>query len=73
MESRMQLRRMGEPNCNVLTEKLKSFNRQMYQNIWIEHAKEDEDGNEEPVDLKKECELAGYSFDYIYKHGEHPP
>ena len=64
---------MGEPNCNELTEKLKTFNRQMYQNIWIEHAKEDEDGKEEPVDLGKECELAGYTFDYIYKHREHPP
>ena len=34
---------MGEPNCNELSEKLKTFNRQMYQNIWIDHAKEDED------------------------------
>ena len=64
---------MGEPNCNELSEKLKTFNRQMYQNIWIDHAKEDEDTDEEPFDLEKECELARYTFDYIYEHGEHPP
>ena len=64
---------MGNQDYDELTEKLKAFNRSLYQNIWIEHAKEDEDGNEEPVDLKKECELAGYTFDYIYEHGEHPP
>jgi hypothetical protein len=64
---------MGEPNCNALTEKLKAFNRSMYQNIWIEHAKEDEEPeDEEPLDLGKECQLAEYTFDYIYKHGEHP-
>ena len=64
---------MGEPNCNELTEKLKAFNRSMYQNIWIEHAKEDDEPeDEEPLDLEEECQLAEYTFDYIYKHGEHP-
>jgi len=63
---------MGEPNCNELSEKLKTFNRQMYQNIWIEHAKEDEDPEEGPLDLEKEYELAKYTFDYIYKHGKRP-
>lgn len=63
-----------EPNCKEVAEKLKAFNRFLYQNIWIEHAKEDEDPNdEEPLDLEKENELARYTFDCIYKHGKHPP
>jgi hypothetical protein len=63
---------MGESNCHELSEKLKTFDRQMYQNIWIEHAKEDEDPDEGPLDLEKEYELAKYTFDYIYEHGEYP-
>jgi len=59
---------MGKPNCKEMTEKLKDYNREMYQNIWIEHAKEDE----EPFDLEREYQLAKYTFDYIYEHGEHP-
>jgi hypothetical protein len=61
-----------EPNCKEVAEKLKAFNRSLYQNIWIEHAKEDEDPEEESFDLEKESELAKYTFDYIYKHGKHP-
>jgi hypothetical protein len=63
---------MLEPNCKEVAEKLKSFNRSLYQNIWIEHAKEDEDPDEEPFDLEKEYQLSKYTFDYIYKHGKHP-
>ena len=59
---------MGKPNCDEIAEKLKTYNREMYQDIWIEHAKEDE----EPVDMEKECQLAKYTFDYVYKHGKHP-
>lgn len=59
---------LGKPNCDELAKKLKTFNRQMYQNIWIKHAKEDE----EQFDLEKESQLAQYYFDYIYEHGEHP-
>ena len=44
----------------------------MYQNIWIEHSKEDEEPDGEPVDLEKEFQSAQYTFDYIYEHGEHP-
>ncbi len=63
-----------EPNCNEVAKKLKDFNRQMYQNIWVEHAKEDFDPeDEEPFDLEKEYELAKYTFDYIYKHKKDPP
>jgi hypothetical protein len=59
---------MGKPNCKEITEKLKDHNREMYQNIWIEHAKEDE----ESFDLEREFQLAKYTFDYIYEHGDHP-
>jgi hypothetical protein len=62
-----------EPNCKEVAEKLKSFNRSLYQNIWIKHAKEDEDPEEGPLNLGKESELAKYTFDYIYKHRKHPP
>jgi hypothetical protein len=61
-----------EPNCREVAQELKAFNLQMYQNIWIEHAKEDEDLEEGPLDLEKEYESARYTFDYIYKHGKHP-
>ncbi len=61
-----------ESTCKEVVKKLKDFNRQMYQNIWVEHAKEDEDPDEEPFDLEKEYRLAKYTFDYIYKHGKHP-
>lgn len=64
---------MGKSNCDEIAEKLKVYNREMYQNIWIEHAKEDEESeDEEPLDLEKEYQLAKYTFDYIYEHGEHP-
>lgn len=63
---------MLEPNYKEVAKKLKAFNRALYQNIWIEHAKEDEDPDEEPFDREKEYELAKYTFDYIYKHGKHP-
>ena len=65
---------MLEPNCKEVAENLKDFNRQMYQNIWNEHAKEDHDPeDEEPFDPEKENDLAKYTFDYIYKHRKHPP
>lgn len=53
--------------------KLKAFNRSLYQDIWIEHAKEDHDPDEGPLDLEKEYSLAKHTFDYIYKHKKHPP
>jgi hypothetical protein len=59
---------MERPNGDELAEKLRTFNRQMYQNIWIKHAKEDE----EQFDLEKELQAAQYYFDYIYEHGKHP-
>ena len=62
-----------EPNCKEVAEKLRAFNRSLYQNIWIEHAKEDEDPDEEPFDREKEYKLAKYTFDYVYKHRKHPP
>ncbi len=63
---------MPESNCREVAENLKEFNRGLYQKIWIEHAKEDHDPDDEPLDIKKEYELAKYTFDYIYKHGKHP-
>jgi hypothetical protein len=63
---------IGEQNCNELIEKLKSFNCQMYQNLWMKHAKEDADANGEPLDIEKELKTARYTFDYIYQHGRHP-
>lgn len=63
---------IGKQACDEIAQKLKAFNREMYQNIWIEHAKEDHDPDEEPLDLGKEYESAKYTFDYIYRHGEHP-
>jgi len=68
----MRFSGMLGPSCDEVAEKLKAFNRSLYQNIWIEHAKEDEDLDEEPLDLGKEYEFAKYTFDYIYEHGEHP-
>jgi len=64
---------MLEPNCKEVAEKLREFNREMYQNVWIEHGREDQDPGEEPLDLEKEYALAKYTFDYIYKHRKHPP
>jgi hypothetical protein len=69
----MRSSRMGKKNCDEIAKKLKAYNREMYQNIWIKHAKEDEDPeDEEPLDLEKESQLAKYTFDYIYKHRKHP-
>jgi alpha-ketoglutarate-dependent taurine dioxygenase len=68
----MQASGIGEQNCNELTEKLKNSNRQMYQNLWMKHAKEDADANGEPLDIEKELKTARYTFDCIYKHGDHP-
>jgi hypothetical protein len=59
---------MERPNGDELAEKLRTFNRQMYQNVWIKHAREDE----EQFDLEKELQAAQYYFDYIYEHGKHP-
>ncbi len=63
---------IGESNRKEVAEKLRAFNRSLYEDIWIEHAKEDHDPDEGPLDLKKEYESARYTFDYIYKHGKHP-
>ena len=60
-----------EPNYAEVAGKLKAFNRSLYQNLWIEQAREDQD-SDDPFDLEKEYELAQYTFDYIYEHREHP-
>jgi hypothetical protein len=59
---------MGKPNCDELAENLKTFNREMYQYLWIKHAKQ----KEGQLDLEKESQSAKYDFDYIYEYGEHP-
>jgi hypothetical protein len=63
---------MGKRNCDEVAKKLKLFNRSLYQNLWIEHAKGDQDPDEEPLGLEEEYESAKYTFDYIYEHGKHP-
>jgi len=50
--------------------KLKDFNRKLYTDLWMKHAREDED--EDDIDEEKEINSARYYFDYIYKHEEHP-
>jgi len=65
---------MLEPNCKEVAEKLKAFNVSLYQNIWVEHAKEDHDPeDEDPFDPEKESKLARYIFDYVYQRGKYPP
>jgi hypothetical protein len=49
---------------------LRVFNRDLYVDLWLKHAKEDL--GEKDVDIDAEIEDATYYFDYIYKHGEHP-
>ena len=68
------MRSAGTPgsSCDEVADKLKAFNRSLYQNIWIEHAREDQGPDEEPLDLEKEYKAAKRTFDYIYKHGEYP-
>ena len=53
-----------------LKNRLIEFNRELYKDRWVKHAKEDEDP--EDIDLDSELDSAAYYFDYIYKHGEHP-
>jgi len=67
-----EMRSAGMPgsSCDEVAKKLKEFNRILYQNLWIEQAREDAD--EDSLDPQKECESARYTFDYIYEHGEHP-
>lgn len=48
---------------------LKDFNRRLYTDLWLKHAREDEGEN---IDQRKEIKSARYYFDYIYKNEEHP-
>jgi hypothetical protein len=59
---------MGQQGRNELIEKLKNFNRQIYQNRWIKQVEEAEG----QLDKEKEYQEAKKTFDYIYKHGKHP-
>jgi hypothetical protein len=59
---------MGQQGRNELIEKLKNFNRQIYQNRWIKQVEEAEDR----LDKEKEYQEAKKTFDYVYKHGKHP-
>ncbi len=69
-----EMRSAGMPgsSCDEVADKLKAFNRSLYQNVWIEQAKEDHDLDVDPLNLEKEYQLAQDTFDYIYEHGEHP-
>jgi transcriptional regulator with XRE-family HTH domain len=68
----MESSSVGRWSNGELTQKLKSFNRHLYKDLWIKHAKEDKDPEKDPVDAEKERRSAGYTFDYIYRHGKHP-
>ena len=68
----MESSKAGRWDGDELTKKLKSFNRHLYKDLWVKHAKEDKDREKEPVDAEKERRSAGYTFDYIYRHGKHP-
>ena len=59
---------MGQQSCNELIDKLKDFNCQMYQNLWMKHVEEDEG----QLDKEEEYQEAKKTFDYVYKHGDHP-
>jgi len=59
---------MGQQGRNELIEKLKNFNRQIYQNRWIKQVEEAEG----QLDKEKEYQEAKKTFDYVYKHGKHP-
>ena len=59
---------MGQQSRNELIEKLRTFNRQMFQNLWMKHVEEDEDR----LDKEKEFQEAKKTFDCVYKHGKHP-
>ena len=50
--------------------KLKDFNRKLYTELWLKHARENED--EDDIDEEKELNSAIYCFDYIYKNEEYP-
>ena len=62
--------RFDMKDIQAVKKSLTEFNRDLYINRWLIHAKEDE--NENSLDLEEESEAAKYYFDYIYKHGEHP-
>jgi len=59
---------MGRPYSHELAEKLKGFNRQLCQNLWVKQAK----GDESQANGEKESEEAKKIFDYIYKYGKDP-
>lgn len=50
-------------------EYLKDFNRKMYEDIWLQHAKEEEGSK---VDEQEELKEARKQFNYIYEHEDHP-
>ena len=61
---------IAEKDVESLKNRLIEFTRELYKELWLKHAKENEDS--EVFDLDSESESAEYYFDYIYKHGEHP-
>ena len=61
---------LAENDIESLKERLIEWNREIYNGLWLEHAKEDEDPAR--LDLEYEAEEAAYYFDYIYEHGKHP-
>ncbi|MCP4716901.1 MAG: hypothetical protein GY868_17390 [Deltaproteobacteria bacterium] len=68
----MQAAGIDKKDINKVAKELKVFNRNFYVEVWLKHAEEDNEDDNEPVDVKEETELSEHCFDYIYKHEEHP-
>ena len=72
IESTVEIIQKGGINAKQredLKLRLIQFNRQMYENLWIKNAKEDEGDN---FNHEDELERARYTFDYIFEYGRHP-
>ena len=70
MQESMLSSGVTEKNVESLKSRLIEFSRGLYKELWLEHAREDEDS--ENLDLDGESKSATFYFDYIYEHGEHP-
>ncbi len=59
-----------EDTVLLVKDELKDFVRDLYINLWLKNATEDE--GRDDIDLEEERNRAIYTFDYIYEHEEHP-
>ncbi|MBL7174444.1 MAG: hypothetical protein ISS66_01345 [Desulfobacteraceae bacterium] len=70
IQESMPASNVPEKEIESLKNRLIEFNRELYKDLWLKHAKEHE--NPEQLDLDGELDSAAYYFDYIYEYGEHP-